>query len=911
MKVLAHTSFIGNTGYANHARSFFCALNKIHEVKVRSSTVGETWNGYNDNPHDNEPYITDEMKEMLILQLLNNPDGTKSNYPIYGYQGSFEPDVNIILADVHNSLFYDEYKGHTIAFNVWESTRYPEDFFETLKKFDEVWVPTQWQYDSLIEQGYPKDKVSIVTEGVDVNVFKPLKPEELIPKDKYQFLLFGRWERRKSTTEIIKTFGETFKDDTEVEMICSVENPYPFDGLKTTEERIERDNINYSNVKFIKFPPREDYINYLKNGDVFVSCARSEGWNLPLIEAMACGTPSIYSNWGGQLQFAKGKGVPVKIKGLVDANIKDSNVGGQYCEPDFDDLRDKMLFVYRNYSEQKIKALEDAELIREEFSWEKVVENADKILTRKDVKSPFVFVTTGNLPYMPVIEKLVQSILEFSDAKILVYGVDCDVPFHYPNVIRRRINPPKRSKHDKWYWKQYACIESIDENFEKFIWIDGDAVINYNFDTIQKHFKDVENYPLPDIHVQDEFFGSYTHDGNDYTQLFNEKLCELWGIHKLPSPIAHICLYLYNKECKWWFEEIIKAYNNLPLEEYTKYYLWNDEGIDNALRCKYEYTKHLPVSNFDTSSYDGDEGNTNQTLHQFYKFWNEDGPQNFNRIYGYQFIPKDKSDITWFHGNKDTEISQKMIDFIKLQRDKNFHKSYSFYTDVYKLESFDSIFGIEGGTYDVAMKYGWPCAIFHEIYNLKDYYQGRKKAISNGDVVVDVGANIGVFTRWAYMEGASKVISFEPDKRYFKLLKLNSDPRTILFNAAVSDSVGEIRIHESPHLGGTTIFPISDEINGYNVRTYTLDYLFEVGLVDKIDFLKVDIEGAEIKAFDGISDENLNKVGVIAMEYHHAHLKYDEELRTRFIERLNKLGFNSFIQFLGVNNALQMIYFSK
>ena len=30
----------------------------------------------------------------------------------------------------------------------------------------------------------------------------------------------------------------------------------------------------------------------MKNGHVFLSCARSEGWNLPLIEAMACGTPA-------------------------------------------------------------------------------------------------------------------------------------------------------------------------------------------------------------------------------------------------------------------------------------------------------------------------------------------------------------------------------------------------------------------------------------------------------------------------------------------------------------------------------------------------------------------------------------------------------------------------------------------
>jgi len=916
MKILAHTSFIGNTGYANHARSFFCALNKYHTVHVRNSTIGDTWKGLSSNPHDNEPYITDEMKNMLMFQILNNQDGSRSDFKIYDdVSEEFHPDVHIILADVNNPLFYEKYDEYKIAFNVWESTRYPEEFFERLKYFDEVWVPTQWQYDSLVAQGYPEDKISIVTEGVDVNIFKPIDIRPV--KDKFRFLLFGRWEYRKSTTEIIRTFGELFKHNNNVELVCSVENPYPYDGLKTTEERIKRDNLTYSNVKYLKFPPREDYINYLQEGDVFVSCSRSERWNLPLIEAMSCGIPAIYSDYGGQLQFADGKGIPVEIKGLVDANIMDQKVDGQYCDPDFKDLGDAMVDVYKHYTHHKECALADSKKIHKEFNWDYVAQKASEILEvleepipQQEIESPFVFVTTGDIGYMPVIEKLVQSILEFSDSKIIVYGVDCDVPFDYPNVIKRRIDPPKRSEHDKWYWKQYACIESTKEGYENFVWIDGDALISYDFDKIKKHFKDIDNYPIPDTHLSEEFFGIYIDDGKKETQLFNENISKLWGMTRPPIPIMHICMYVYNKKCDWWFQEIIDEYNSTPLKDYKKYFLWNDEGVDNALRWKYDYRKHLPVSNFDTSSYDGDFGNTNQTLHQFYKYWNEPGPQNFNRIYGYQYIPEDKSDIIYFHGNKDNDISQKMIEYIKLQRDKNFHQSFSFYTEKYKLENFDHVYGLHGGTYNLAMKHGWPAAIFHEIYNLKDYYHNRKKMIHDGDTVVDVGGNIGVFTRWAFQEGASEVITFEPDRRYFELLKLNSDPRAILFNGGISDGgMDELRIYESPHLGGSTIFEHSDSGDFYEVRAYTLDYLFETGLVDKIDFLKVDIEGAEIKAFEGISDENLKKVKTIGMEYHHKTLEYDEELRSKLIKRLNGLGFNSYLQFLGDNNKLQMIYF--
>ena len=906
MKILAHTSFIGDTGYNNHARSFFCALNKYHTVKIRNLTVGKTWKSMSNNPHDNEPYITKEMKDMLFLQTLNNSDGGRSDYPMYNYTIDFKPDVHIILNDMNNPYFYENYDGYKIGFCVYESTRYPDDFFNRLLYFDEMWVPTQWQFNSLVEQGYPIEKIHIVTEGVDINVFKPA--ETIIKKNKFRFLLFGRWDYRKSITEIIRTFGETFKNNDKVELICSVENPFPTDETRSTIDRIKKHNVDYPNVKFLDFVSREKYVDYLQQGNVFVSCARSEGWNLPLEESLSCGTPSIYSNWGAQLQFANGKGIPVKISHLRPANIGDREVGGEYCEPDFEDLAIQMKNAYVYYDEYKVKALEDAKLIHEEFNWDKVAQNACKVLEKRDQE--FVFVTTGNLGYMPVIEKLVESLNEFSKNKILVYGVDCDVPFESPNMIKRRIDPIKHSEYDKWYWKQHACIESLKEGYERFMWVDGDVVVNSNIDTIIKYFQQIENYPLPDIHIPEEFSGYYKDkNGDTKLQLFNENLCTLWNMY-ISQPYMHICMYIYNKDCKWWFERIIKEYLEVDLKLYETYFLWNDEGIDNALRWKYGYKKHLPLSNFDTSGYDGDAGFTSETLQQFYKFWNEPGPQNFNRVYGYQYIPENKNSIIYFHGNKNRDISDKIIECVKFKRDNNFYESEYFYTDVYKLENLGKIKWLAGSTLEIAAAYSWNYAVYHEIYNLMDYYKNQEKQINDGDIVVDLGGNIGVFTRWAYSQGASKVITFEPDARYFKLLKLNSDPHSILFNAAMSDKIGTTTLYESEHLGGSNILGWGDG-KKYTVRTYTLDYLFETGLIDKIDFLKIDIEGAEHQVFKGISDVNLRKVKTIAMEYHHAHVGYNEKLRYDLIERLNLLGFNSYLLFLGTNNALQMLYFSR
>lgn len=381
MNILAHTSFIGTTGYANHARSFFTGLNKYHRIKVRNFTVGKSWNGNNDKPHDGEDYLTNEMKDMLHLQTLWNNDGTRTDFPIYNYDKNFKPDVNIVLLETNHHYFYDDYVGYKIAYNVWESTRYPDEFFKRLLDFDEVWVPSQWQFDCLVEQGYPSHRISIVPEGVDVDIFKPLKTPT--KRDKIRFLLFGRWDYRKATTEIIRTFGETFKGRDDVELLCSVENPYPADGLKNTKERIKHHKLHYDNIKYLDFPSREDYIKYIQEGDVFLSCARSEGFNLPLIEAMACGTPSIYSDWGAQLQFAEGKGIPVKISHMRKAFITNENTPGEYCEPDFNDLGIQMINVVEEYKINKLIAMDESVEIRDKFIWDKIAIGASNILIEK------------------------------------------------------------------------------------------------------------------------------------------------------------------------------------------------------------------------------------------------------------------------------------------------------------------------------------------------------------------------------------------------------------------------------------------------------------------------------------------------------------------------------------------------
>jgi glycosyltransferase involved in cell wall biosynthesis len=372
MKVLAHSSHVGNTGYNAHSQGFFRKLSEKVEVKLRNFSVSSNWNNKNMlDPHGVD--VNDVDKKMFYLQTVTE----NLNYvdiPLYSYDEQFIPDIHIVLNVVNHRYFNDYYEGKKIAYTVWENSEYPLDFLYKLHEYDQVWVPTDWQAKLTIKQGIPKQKVKIVREAID-DLYKPKKTE--YDDGIFRFLVFGGWSDRKSTSEILRIFKKIYGNNKKVELVLNAENCFFYDGCRSAQERMVKYNVCCNNIKLVHNLPRSEYLDYIQKGNVFLSCARGEGWNIPLMESMACGTPAIYSSCSGQLEFALGKGIPIKIKDEVPAsNYNCNNTPGFWYEPDFEDLESKMIDVYENYSVYKQKAMIESELIRKEFTWDKSVNQA-------------------------------------------------------------------------------------------------------------------------------------------------------------------------------------------------------------------------------------------------------------------------------------------------------------------------------------------------------------------------------------------------------------------------------------------------------------------------------------------------------------------------------------------------------
>lgn len=175
------------------------------------------------------------------------------------------------------------------------------------------------------------------------------------------------------------------------------------------------------------------------------------------------------------------------------------------------------------------------------------------------------------------------------------------------------------------------------------------------------------------------------------------------------------------------------------------------------------------------------------------------------------------------------------------------------------------------------------------------------KNIKPGDVCLDIGANYGYYTRImeALATDSGSVYAFEANKSLSDLISnsildypIENAAKVDVFNVAVSDSVGTVTLNIPPaYLGGSSIvwgkqtLPSDIENNlwtdSQEVSADTLDNM--VGHLDRINLIKMDIEGAEYLAWLGMQ-RVLDKTDLIVIELGSYS---DKELKDDIYEKYN------------------------
>ena len=165
--------------------------------------------------------------------------------------------------------------------------------------------------------------------------------------------------------------------------------------------------------------------------------------------------------------------------------------------------------------------------------------------------------------------------------------------------------------------------------------------------------------------------------------------------------------------------------------------------------------------------------------------------------------------------------------------------------------------------------------------------------ISNDDVIIDVGAHIGLFALFASQFCKNgKIFCYEPIKENYKILIENIEMNQIqnIFpnNLAVTKKTSRVKIFLNDDQSGHSMF-IQNK-NFVEVDSKSLSDIFIDNGIKECDFLKLDCEGAEYEIVESLSSDLFTKIKKTVIEYHMADTK--PELLKQLINKLKQFSFS-------------------
>lgn len=142
-----------------------------------------------------------------------------------------------------------------------------------------------------------------------------------------------------------------------------------------------------------------------------------------------------------------------------------------------------------------------------------------------------------------------------------------------------------------------------------------------------------------------------------------------------------------------------------------------------------------------------------------------------------------------------------------------------------------------------------------------DIYRSEKSGVRPGDIVLDCGAHYGLFTRNAIRSGASKVIAIEPAPLTLECFRRNladeiADGRVVVYPKGVWDKDELLELTVNHHESGANSFVVhrDDDTPVGVLPLTTIDKIVTELKLPRVDFIKMDIEGAERKALAGATE---------------------------------------------------------
>ena len=392
------------SGYGSRSRDLVKAIIELnkYDVKIMPQRWGSTpWN-----------FIEDHQEKWGFLKnyMLGQPQLPKQPeiWAQVTVPNEFQPvgKYNIgFTAGIETTVCAPEWIDGVNRMNItYVSSEHAKKVFEE-SSFEQKDLQTK-QTVRVIKLEKP---IEVLFEGADIDLYKPIETKEITSidlssiKEDFAYLFVGHWlqgdvgEDRKNVGLLIKAFYETFKNKMKKPALI-LKTSMAGTSYMDREEILKKiaairqtvNAVNIPNVYLLHGEFADNEINQLYNHPkvkAMVNLTKGEGFGRPLLEFSLVKKPIITTNWSGHIDYLDGEFVSLvggEVK-LVHASAVVPNMilaESSWFSPDLSYVGHYLKDVFENYKKYSENAKRQAFRSKSEFSYDKMKEKLDELLTK-------------------------------------------------------------------------------------------------------------------------------------------------------------------------------------------------------------------------------------------------------------------------------------------------------------------------------------------------------------------------------------------------------------------------------------------------------------------------------------------------------------------------------------------------